>query len=50
MLIANFSCAPDEGAGAAQSQNVAALWMVMPFSRSSSMLSIFAPTASLPLT
>lgn len=30
--------------------NVAADWMVMPFSRSSSMLSILAPTPSLPLT
>jgi len=31
-------------------QNVAADWMVMPFSRSRSMLSIVAPTPSLPRT
>jgi hypothetical protein len=31
-------------------QKVAADWMVMPFSRSSSMLSIVAPTPSLPRT
>lgn len=30
--------------------NVAADWMVIPFSRSSSMLSILAPTPSLPRT
>jgi hypothetical protein len=33
-----------------QVQKVAADWMVMPFSRSSSMLSILAPTPSLPRT
>ena len=31
-------------------QNVAAHWMVMPRSRSSSIESIFAPTPSLPFT
>ena len=50
ILIAYFSCSPVVGDFAFQSQNVAALWMVMPFSRSSSILSIFAPTLSFPLT
>ena len=57
MLIANLSLPPTDrsdtsegGGGASQSQNVAADWIVMPFSRSSSMESIFAPTASRPRT
>lgn len=50
MLIAYEPFSPVMGFVASQSQNVAALWIVMPFSRSSSMLSILAPTASLPLT
>lgn len=50
ILIANFSISPVDGDFAFQSQNVAALWMVMPFSRSSSILSILAPTLSFPLT
>ena len=40
-----FAC----GAGGHE-QNVAADWIVMPRSRSSSIESIFAPTPSLPLT
>lgn len=50
MLIAYSSFSPVAGMVASQSQKVAALWMVMPFSRSSSMLSIFAPTLSRPRT
>jgi hypothetical protein len=50
MLIANFSLFPSFGFVASQSQKVAALWIVIPFSRSRSMLSIFAPTESRPRT
>ena len=50
MLMAYFSLSPEAGMAASQSQKVAALWMVMPFSRSSSMLSILAPTLSRPRT
>jgi hypothetical protein len=50
ILIEYFSFSAVNGVVASQSQNVAALWMVIPFSRSRSILSIFAPTASLPRT
>ena len=50
ILMAYFSFSPVSGIVATQSQNVAALWIVMPFSRSSSMLSILAPTLSRPRT
>jgi hypothetical protein len=50
ILTAYFCCSPVAGDFVSQSQNVAALWIVIPFSRSSSILSIFAPTLSLPLT
>lgn len=38
------------GGGATQSQNVAADWIVIPFSLSNSIESILAPTPSRPLT
>ena len=50
IFIAYFCLSPVTAAFASQSQNVAALWIVIPFSRSSSILSILAPTPSRPRT